>query len=390
MENTRNVWIDYLRSFLTVLVVAHHATLAYTTFAYFDQTAYINSTNPIVDIKRWVGLDIFENFNDVFFMSLMFLIGGLFLSKSLAKKGPLNFIADRIYRLLFPFILLGPVLMLIAYFPSFYVAHQSTNVAAYIKDFFTTEHWPMGPFWFVWVLFLFNILLLAINLLIQKTNSGTARFLSKLQHQPFRLFCLFLVFTWVLYVPVAYHVGAGTWTGFGPFDFQLSRLLLYFGYFMIGVMIGTTDFNNGLFAQNSAVVRRYGVWIALALAAYAVLTITPPHLERLVKENRLKPFNGWMIYYTMYVSSCVLSCLAFLSTFRKFAIQPKKWWASLSANAYLIYMVHYVFITWTQFLLMDVDIPAFCKFMIVFVVTLALSWAASGLLRKNRLIRQYL
>lgn len=66
MEKTRNLWIDYLRSALTVLVVAHHSSLAYTTFAYFDTKTYINSTNPIVDNSRWMGMDIFENFNDIF------------------------------------------------------------------------------------------------------------------------------------------------------------------------------------------------------------------------------------------------------------------------------------------------------------------------------------
>src|SRR6218665_1418439 len=115
----RNLWVDYLRSALTVLVVAHHASLAYTTFAQFDKEAYIRSTHPIVDKQRWIGLDIFENFNDVFFMSLMFLIGGLFLMKSIDKKGTSIFIKDRFYRLFIPFIILGTFLMLIAYFPSY-------------------------------------------------------------------------------------------------------------------------------------------------------------------------------------------------------------------------------------------------------------------------------
>ena len=83
----RVLWVDYLRSFITVLVVAHHSTLAYTTFARFNPHAYILSTHPIIDSKRWVGLDIFENFNDVFFMALMFLIGGFFVVKGLKKKG---------------------------------------------------------------------------------------------------------------------------------------------------------------------------------------------------------------------------------------------------------------------------------------------------------------
>ncbi|SEN92974.1 Acyltransferase family protein [Chitinophaga rupis] len=86
----RTLWIDYLRSFITALVVAHHASLAYTTFASFNKDAYILSTHPIVDTHRWIGLDIFENFNDVFFMSLMFFISGLFVLTSLDKKGCLS------------------------------------------------------------------------------------------------------------------------------------------------------------------------------------------------------------------------------------------------------------------------------------------------------------
>ena len=82
----RVLWVDYLRSFITVLVVAHHSTLAYTTFARFNPHAYILSTHPIIDSKRWVGLDIFENFNDVFFMALMFLIGGFFVVTGTEKE----------------------------------------------------------------------------------------------------------------------------------------------------------------------------------------------------------------------------------------------------------------------------------------------------------------
>ena len=50
-------------------------------------------------------------------MYLMFFIGGLFLYKSIEKKGTFTFIKDRVYLLFFPFIFGGTLLMLIAYFP---------------------------------------------------------------------------------------------------------------------------------------------------------------------------------------------------------------------------------------------------------------------------------
>ncbi|ANH82579.1 hypothetical protein A8C56_17785 [Niabella ginsenosidivorans] len=389
MKN-RNVWIDYLRASLTVLVVAHHSALAYTTFASFDRNAYINSTHPVVDTKRWVGLDIFENFNDIFFMSLLFLIGGLFLSKSIAKKGAVNFIIDRAYRLFIPFIFLGTLLMLIAYFPSYFIVYNNTDIVAYIKDFFTTEQWPVGPPWFLWVLFLFNLLLVFINPVIQRSKQGVILLFARFQNSPFRFFCFLLIITWVLYVPVAYSIGAGTWTGFGPFDFQLSRILLYFGYFIIGALIGNTDFNHQLFSQNSVIIKRWWLWTLLSLTVYLLLTIGSKTLEQMVKNHQLKEFTAWMIYYTVYVASCTLSCLAFITVFRRFAQTSKKWWSSLSDNAYLIYLLHYVFVTWIQFLLLGYDMPALLKFAITFIAALAFSWVTGSLLKKNQLIRQYL
>ena len=389
-HSNRNLWIDYLRSALTVLVVAHHSTLAYTTFASFDKVAYINSTHPIVDTKRWVGLDIFENFNDVFFMSLMFLIGGLFLSKSVHKKGVFNFIKDRVYRLLLPFILGGTILMLIAHFPSYYIAHDSTDVGAYIKDFFVVEQWPVGPPWFIWVLFAFNLVFAISHPIFNQLNEKIGQLFSSLTNRPFVFLIVLFLITWILYVPVAYSIGAGTWTGIGPFDFQLSRILLYFGYFMVGVWIGNASFNTHLFSLESGIVSQWWLWLTLSLAVYFALIVVGLSLPQAVKDKKLTELAGWMIYYSIYVASCTLSSIAFITVFRRFIHLEKSWWNSLSDNAYLIYLTHYVFVTWTQFSLLSFDIPAVLKFLITFIVALVLSWSLSILLRKVTFIKKYL
>lgn len=155
----RTPWLDYLRAFITVLVVAHHSSLAYTTFASFNKDAYILSTHPVVDTARSRALDIFEDFNDVFFMSLMFLISGIFVLPALARKGPRAFARDRFRRLFIPFAVAVTILMPLAYYPAWYLAKGNFNSLAYLKDYFTVESWPVGPPWFIWVLFAFNCLL---------------------------------------------------------------------------------------------------------------------------------------------------------------------------------------------------------------------------------------
>jgi len=83
----RDIAIDYLRSSVTVAVVVHHSALAYNTFSYYDSAHCARSAAPIVDTVRFAPLDALVGWNDIFFMSLMFFISGLFVVPSMARKG---------------------------------------------------------------------------------------------------------------------------------------------------------------------------------------------------------------------------------------------------------------------------------------------------------------
>ena len=413
----RDNWLDYLRSFITILVVAHHSSLAYTTFAHFNKDAYILSTHPVVDTIRWKGMDIFEDFNDIFFMSLMFLISGIFIAHSLEKKGVGLFLGDRLRRLFIPFIVGVSVLMLVAYYPAWYLAHgrgglpggngQSgesglsglfewsrlqgwSGLRAYIVDFFTVESWPVGPPWFIWVLFLFNLVFAVCYPLIQRPVKKWAAWLSLQQRHPASLFLGWLVLTWIVYVPFVLFTGPDTWTGIGPFDFQVSRLLLYFTYFLLGVLIGASGLQNGIFAEKSMFVQTGSFWLVGCLCAYGALKFSEVPLTNWVSRQEISSLEATLIYRSIWVLSCTLSCIAALTTFKERIHRTHAWWESLSANAYGIYLVHYIFVVWCQYWLLSYQLPALTKFLITFVVAVLMSWFVTFLVRRNRLIRKYL
>src|SRR5271165_4219529 len=102
--------LDRARTFTTLLVLLHHSVLNYT---YFGQG----------DPKRWLGFDLVVLFNDSFFMAFMFLISGLFVRDSLARKGPAIFLRDRAWRLGIPYLVSIFILMPIAYYPTFLRYH---------------------------------------------------------------------------------------------------------------------------------------------------------------------------------------------------------------------------------------------------------------------------
>ena len=391
-QNFRTLWLDYLKAFITVLVVAHHASLAYTTFAWFDKTAYINSAAPIVDPNRWIGMDIFENFNDVFFMFLMFFIGGVFLIKSIEKKGIITFIKDRIKRLLIPFLFIGTPLMLVAYFPAYYTAHQNTNLSDYLIDFFTIENWPPGPPWFIGILFVFNFIFALCYPLVKMLLRKYAQKVSLFTSRPVCLFIFIFCVTFIFYVPLAYTVGAGKWLSFGPLDFQLSRITAYFVYFLLGAVIGLSDFNDHLFSFNSSLITKWKQWFVLSLMFYVGLTYhnRTDILGRFVDNGIMPEFTAWLIYYTLYVGCCTASCMGFIGLFKTVVKKQGSLWNSLSKNAYLIYLLHYIFVVWIQFSLMKYDFSALLKFLIVFVLSITGSWITAIALRKINFIKKNL
>jgi fucose 4-O-acetylase-like acetyltransferase len=99
----RNFSIDRTRTFLTLVVLIHHSVIPYT---------YFGHTDP----KSWIGFDMIVLATDSFFMAMFFFLSGLFVWTSLARKGPLNYLRDRLLRLGLPFAICALTLIPIAYY----------------------------------------------------------------------------------------------------------------------------------------------------------------------------------------------------------------------------------------------------------------------------------
>ena len=55
---------------------------------------------------------------------------------------------------------------------------------------------------------------------------------------------------------------------------------------------------------------------------------------------------------------------------------------AMRPSAYGIYLLHFIFLIWLQYIVYDPAFPAFVKFAIVFAGTLSMSWGLTVLLRK--------
>jgi glucans biosynthesis protein C len=144
----RDLSIDYLRTTLTLMVLAHHSCLAYTTWAHFDRLDSFRSNAPVVDVTRWAFFDYAENFNDVFFMSLMFFISGLFVYSAIKKHGTVRFMRDRGRRLWYPYAFALVILMPIAYYASWQLSVNNHGFWDFYKRL-AAAGFAAGPPWFI-------------------------------------------------------------------------------------------------------------------------------------------------------------------------------------------------------------------------------------------------
>jgi glucans biosynthesis protein C len=375
--------LSNLRAAVIVMVVAFHSCIAYLgslppSAQPFNSPPYQWRSFPIIDSQRWLGFDLFCASQDVYLMSLMFLLSGVFVWSSLARRGSWDYMAHRFLRLGLPFALAVFLLMPVAYYPVYLVTATDPSVTAFWHSYLALPFWPSGPPWFLWQLLVLNIVAAGVY----RLASGWKWLLGKMASlgaHPMRFFAGLITASALAYVPLAIAFTPWQWLQFGPFGLQLSRPLHYAVYFFAGLGIGIYGMENGLLASDGLLARRWATWLVAAFAAFLLWIASTAAVFDLRDAAPL----GLQISADLgFVLSCASSSLFVIAVFLHFASNRSRVLDSLSRNAYGIYLVHYVFVVWLQYALLNAPVFAFVKAATVFGLTLVLSWAASAALRR--------
>jgi glucan biosynthesis protein C len=154
--------LSNLRAAVILIVLAFHSCIAYldslpSSAQPFNSPPYQWRSFPIIDSQRWFGLDLFCAPQDVYLMSLMFFLSGVFVWPSLARKGSWDYMWHRVLRLGLPFGLAVFLLMPVAHYPVYLVTAVDRSVAAFWQSYLALPFWPSGPPWFLWQLLVLNI-----------------------------------------------------------------------------------------------------------------------------------------------------------------------------------------------------------------------------------------
>jgi peptidoglycan/LPS O-acetylase OafA/YrhL len=376
----RNAAFDYLRSFGVLLVLLHHAALAYVTFGFLNPYDFTQTFSPVVDGLKWVGFDRIVLVNDTFFMPLLFFVSGLFVWKSLQSKGVLRFLYVRIIRLGLPFVVGLLVIIPVAYYPTVLenglVYQVSQGFGAFWLDYIKGGLNPPGPLWFVWLLLAFDLLAALWYGFLRTTGLKSSRSSSPVLDNPIVFAIALIGLSFAAYLPMRIAFAPGQWGGAGPLWLEVVRALWYLLYFGMGVAVGSRGLERGAFRSDGPFAKYWWAWLLAGAGSYGILTW--------VYSSDVA--SSLSVYVFLIEAALVVLGLTalFLRVFRK----PVRVLDNLSRNSYGMYLIHYLVILWLQYAVLRTSLHVGVKFAIVFCGGVALCWAITAALRRIGLVRK--
>jgi hypothetical protein len=365
----RNLSLDRARTFLTLVVLLHHAVIPYT---------YFGHTDP----KSFFGFDMIVLATDSFFMAMFFFLSGLFVWPGIARKGPLNYLSDRLLRLGLPFVICALTIIPIAYYAISLRYHPEIGFSEYWWNTVTKGPWPSGPIWFLWVLLSFDVVACILYRLSPIMLDPINRLSLRGRRRPAEFFAVMLAVTAAFYIPGLVYYGPSSWFEFGPFSVQHGRVMLYATYFFFGAGIGVQYLDRGLLAADGRMAKVSWDWLMLALVPYCLLWVLI-FIKREILGNP-SPLPNWYegIYAVCFTVFSVAIMFLILAYFLRFKHSGSSILDPMQADAYGMFLVHYPIALWLQYWLFDYDLPAIIKVAIGLALTIALSWALTRALRQ--------
>ena len=368
-------YVDAVRVFLILLVVAHHSVESYVV----AQPPEIPLPDPPLargGVFLWV--------NAAFFMGLFFFLGGYFTPGAFDRKGPATFLSDRALRLGVP-LLLGTILIVplagwshIALDPTLPPVSYWTYLT---RDFFgggpkpdywpPTERWPVfnfGHLWFLEHLLVYAVLYAAFRAIMPPDDGKLWR--KPPSHLALATYAILLAgatFIVRLWYP------QGRWIGFLHFiQMEPAHLPQYMSMFVIGVFAGPRRW------LQTMPTRRALAWLAigvgLALLAYVLAATAAPTgvaADDASRQLRICTAEAFI---------CTGMCVGLPVLSRELGLGAGRVWRVLARNVFAVYVFHFPIVLLLQWALIDAPMPKFLRLLMTVIGAIVGSFAFTDLI----------
>jgi len=351
--NKRIVYIDFIKVFLTCMVVAHHAGQAYGATG----GVWLISDSPELGF-----LKPFFFINAAYMMGFYFFISGFFTPGSLKKKTVKQYLTDRLFRLGIPLLFF----LLLVFGPlHYFLSDTRLNYFEFLANLhFNQPPLSFGHLWFVASLLLYSVLYLVLGkvMTFRFQFSETFRFWYPL---------LYLLFLIPANVAVRTTYPIDTWVTW-LIPIEVAHLPQYLSLFLLGTIACKNNMLENIKPITALIYMLTG--ILLFMTRETVYSILPAIWGESVTESFL----------------CVGLCLGIISLFKIADFKMNGFIRFLSDNAYGIYLFHLLIVIGLQALLSGIETDTSIKFLLVTIFGILLSALLTAGLRLNSVLKRVL
>ena len=362
-QSERLYFIDNIRVWVIMLVVAHHAGQAFGPtggFWFFFNTEQVRM------------LDAFFYVNASFFMGLLFLISGYFSASSYDRKGAGQFLKDRLRRIGIPLLFFALVVNLRI---SYSVAETQLTFLQYVIRPHIWE-WRIvyAHLWFLGHLLVYAFGYAMIRLIFPRDLSKTIGKAPVPGHWAIMIYVIALgvvssfVRAWfpqdrwvVLLVP-----------------WEVAHVPQYLSLFVLGIFAFRHDWLRKLPDRTGMI----WLWIGAA-AAGSVYAFTAFRLKGLLPSFTSRGVEV-LFHFIFNIREAFIAIglsVGLLTWFRKRFNRQGRLMAAMSADSYFVYIIHVYLVLLLQKVIIEFDMPAFIKFVLVTVFGVIICFLISHLVK---------
>jgi len=379
MEKSRLFFIDNLRILLITLVMMIHLSISYGgsgSWYYKEDQA---------DMFSAVMLSWHNGIVQAFSMGMFFMIAGYFSAGSYDRKGPRQFLTDRLLRLGIPLLCFDFVIGPLMAYP---LIKSGTWESAgpyrdYLARYYSRFHIGTGPLWFVEALLIFAIGYTLWRSFVRKTAPAVQTNGNLPGSPAIAAFAValgavsFLVRIWL---PIGW--------AFDPLNLQFPFFPQYICMFIVGIVAYR---RNWLTRIPDAMGK---IWLYIAILFVLIL------LPALITaggalSGDLTPFMGgfhWQCFaYAVWEQTAGLAIIiALLVLFRKHLNYQSNLAKAASASAFTAYIIHGPIIILVALAIRSITLYPLMKFALAVMISVPVCFGLSNIIRKLPLARRIL
>jgi len=380
MANGRLVFVDNVRIVLITLVIAVHVAI---TYGGVGSWYYTEVRQP--DAITLAALTFHNAVIQSFSMGLFFLLAGYFTPASYDRKGPWQFLKDRVLRLGIPLLFYGFVIQPLLIYPlaKAGVIELDGSFRDFLGGYYSGLRIGWGPLWFVAAL-----LILAVVYALLRRPAKAPASCCRAEGKPpggiaiSALACALGIVTFGarLWFPVG-------WV-FGPLNFQLAYFPQYIALFVVGVMACRGDWLLRIDA-------RIGRQCLVAAGVFAVVGFPILFVAGRALSGDVSPFLGGLHWQSLAYAVWdqvvgVPMVVGLLVLFRERISRQTPFMRSLADSTYAVYIIHAPVVVLLILALRGVRLYPLLKFALALLVIVPVCFALANVIRKLPAARRIL